>query len=242
MLSLSPVFPASMVWVHRRTIMRWLFPCGPGMQIPRDQLLKQLVENHYERNEISFFRGNFRVRGDMVEIFPASSWDKALRIEFFGDEIERIIEFKPMTGEILGKQMHAMIFPASHFVTTRDKMLAAAEEIEDELTWQLEKFKQEGKLLEAQRIEQRTRYDLEMIKEIGYCKGIENYSRYITGRQAGEPPYTLIDFFPMIFCFSWMNPISPCPRCGVCMRGTVPARRIWWTMVFVCLRLWTTAP
>jgi excinuclease ABC subunit B len=168
----------------------------PQMQIPRDALLKRLVENHYERNETSFFRGNFRVRGDVVEIFPASSGENALRIEFFGDEIERIIEFKPMTGEVLGKQMHAMIFPASHFVTSRDNMLAAADDIENELTQHLEKFKQEGKLLEAQRIGQRTRYDLEMIKEIGYCKGIENYSRYITGRLPGEPPYTLMDFFP----------------------------------------------
>ena len=171
----------------------------PGAQMPRDLLLRKLVENHYERNETSFFRGNFRVRGDVVEIFPASSWDKALRVELFGDEIERIIEFKPMTGEILGKQMHAMIFPASHFVTTREKMVDAAEEIESELALQLAQFKQEGKLLEAQRIGQRTRYDLEMIKEIGYCKGIENYSRYITGRHPGEPPYTLIDFFPKDF-------------------------------------------
>ncbi len=168
----------------------------PGMEIARDLILKKLVETHYERNETSFERGNFRVRGDVVEIFPASSWDKALRVEFFGDEIERIIEFNPMTGEVFGKRMHAMIFPASHFVTTRDKMLDAAGEIESELSLQLEKFKQEGKLLEVQRIEQRTRYDLEMIKEVGYCKGIENYSRYITGRAPGEPPYTLIDFFP----------------------------------------------
>ncbi len=168
----------------------------PQMQIPRDALLKRLVENHYERNETSFFRGNFRVRGDVVEIFPASSGENALRVEFFGDEIERIIEFKPLTGEVFGKQMHAMIFPASHFVTNRDNMLAATGDIENELVQQLEHFKQEGKLLEAQRIGQRTRYDLEMIKEIGYCKGIENYSRYITGRLPGEPPYTLIDFFP----------------------------------------------
>ena len=168
----------------------------PGAHVSRERLLHQLVENHYERNDTTFFRGNFRARGDVVEIFPASSWDKALRVEFFGDEIERILEYKPMTGEILGKQMHAMVFPASHFVTTRDNMLAAAEEIEAELAVQVEKFQKEGKLLEAQRIAQRTRYDLEMIKEIGYCKGIENYSRYITGRQPGEPPYTLIDFFP----------------------------------------------
>ena len=194
----------------------------PGMQVPRNRLLMQLVENHYERNETSFFRGNFRVRGDVVEIFPASSWDKALRVEFFGDEIERILEFKPMTGEILGKQLHAMIFPASHFVTSRDNMLAAAGEIESELAHQLERFRQEGKLLEAQRIEQRTRFDLEMIKEIGYCKGVENYSRYITG-PAGEPPYTLIDFFPEdLLLFMDESHISvPQVRRHVC-GGSVP--------------------
>ncbi|HPF20735.1 MAG TPA: excinuclease ABC subunit UvrB [Syntrophomonas sp.] len=171
----------------------------PGTMMPRELLLRRLVENHYERNEMTFFRGAFRVRGDVVEVFPAASWDKALRIELFGDEIERIVEFKPMTGEITGKLMHAMIFPASHYVTTRENMLAAAEEIENELAQQLSQFEREGKLLEAQRIGQRTRFDLEMIKEIGYCKGIENYSRYITGRKAGEPPYTLIDFFPPDF-------------------------------------------
>lgn len=168
----------------------------PGMEIPRDDLLRSLVHIQYERNEVAFYRGTFRVRGDVVEIFPASSGERAIRVEFFGDEIERMIEFNPLTGEIIGKRMHVMIFPASHFVTTRDKMLAAAEEIEEELQQQTEHFKSTGQLLEAQRIGQRTRYDLEMIKEVGYCKGIENYSRYITGRQRGEPPYTLIDFFP----------------------------------------------
>ncbi|NLB52338.1 MAG: excinuclease ABC subunit UvrB [Syntrophomonadaceae bacterium] len=168
----------------------------PQMEIGRDDLLRRLVENHYERNEMSFERGHFRVRGDVVEVFPASAWERAVRIEFFGDEIEKISEFNPLTGEIFGKRSHIMIFPASHFVTTRENMLSAADEIEAELAIQVEKFKQEGKLIEAQRIEQRTRYDLEMIKEIGYCKGIENYSRYITGRAPGEPPYTLIDFFP----------------------------------------------
>ncbi len=168
----------------------------PEMAIARDDLLRNLVQIQYERNEVAFYRGTFRVRGDVVEIFPASSGEKAIRVEFFGDEIERMIEFNPLTGEILGKRMHVMIFPASHFVTTRDNMLAAAEEIEQELQQQIEHFKSAGQLLEAQRIGQRTRYDLEMIKEVGYCKGIENYSRYITGRKAGEPPYTLIDFFP----------------------------------------------
>ncbi|MDD2510210.1 MAG: excinuclease ABC subunit UvrB [Syntrophomonas sp.] len=168
----------------------------PGMEIARDDLLRRLVDNHYERNDYSFFRGNFRARGDMVEIFPASSNEQALRVEFFGDEIERIIEFNPLSGEIIGGRLHSMIFPASHFVTSRERMLEAAGQIEEELAQQLARFKMEGKLLEAQRLEQRTRYDLEMIREIGYCKGIENYSRYITGRAPGEAPYTLLDFFP----------------------------------------------
>lgn len=168
----------------------------PGMEVPRDFLLKRLVEIQYERNETTFYRGNFRVRGDVVEIFPAASNESAIRIEFFGDEIERILEYNPLTGEVLGRRVHAMIFPASHFITSKEKMLLAAEEIETELEQQIKIFKDEGKLIEAQRIEQRTRYDLEMIKEVGYCKGIENYARYITGRKGGEPPYTLIDFFP----------------------------------------------
>ncbi|MDO4539577.1 MAG: excinuclease ABC subunit UvrB [Syntrophomonadaceae bacterium] len=171
----------------------------PGMEISRHALLKRLVESHYERNDIGFSRGDFRVRGDVVEIFPASAGEQAIRVEFFGDEIERMLEFSPLTAEIFGKRSHVFIFPASHFVTSRDKMLAAAAEIEEELEKQVKRFEQEGKLLEAQRIMQRTRFDLEMIREIGYCKGIENYSRYITGRAAGEPPYTLIDFFPPDF-------------------------------------------
>ena len=168
----------------------------PGMELVRDELLRNLVHIQYERNEVAFYRGTFRVRGDVVEIFPASSGERAIRVEFFGDEIERMIEFNPLTGEVYGKRLHVMVFPASHFVTTRENMLAAAEEIEGELERQIQHFKSQEQLLEAQRIGQRTRYDLEMIKEIGYCKGIENYSRYITGRKAGEPPYTLIDFFP----------------------------------------------
>lgn len=168
----------------------------PGMELNRDELLRRLVETHYERNDVAFSRGYFRVRGDVVEVFPASTSEQAIRIEFFGDEIDRIIEFNPLTGEIYGRRLHVMIFPASHFVTSWEHMLSVIGDIEDELEQQLAKFKKEGKLLEAQRLEQRTRYDLEMIREVGYCKGIENYSRYITGRAPGEPPYTLIDFFP----------------------------------------------
>lgn len=171
----------------------------PGMELNRDELLRRLVETHYERNDYAFSRGYFRARGDVVEVFPASTGEKAIRIEFFGDEVDRIIEFNPLTGEVYGRRVHVMIFPASHFVTTWEHMLEAAGDIEEELEQQLSRFKAEGKLLEAQRLEQRTRYDLEMIKEVGYCKGIENYSRYITGRAPGEPPYTLIDFFPSDF-------------------------------------------
>ncbi|MDH7497769.1 MAG: excinuclease ABC subunit UvrB, partial [Syntrophomonadaceae bacterium] len=171
----------------------------PGMEIGRDALLRRLVENLYERNDVDFSRGKFRVRGDVVEVVPVSAGDNAIRIEFFGDEIERLVEFSPLTGEVLGRRSHVFIFPASHYITSRQRMLEAAGEIEAELEERLAQLRAEGKLLEAQRLAHRTRYDLEMIREIGYCKGIENYSRYITGRRPGEPPYTLIDFFPPDF-------------------------------------------
>ncbi|MDR1160518.1 MAG: excinuclease ABC subunit UvrB, partial [Syntrophomonadaceae bacterium] len=168
-------------------------------EISRRELLQRLVENHYERNEMDFYRGTFRVRGDVVEIFPASSNERAVRVDFFGDVIERLLEFNPLTGEVTASMRHCMIFPASHFVTSREQMIRSASMIEEELQKHIEKLTKNGQLLETQRIQQRTLYDLEMIKEIGYCKGIENYSRYITGREAGEPPYTLIDFFPPDF-------------------------------------------
>jgi len=171
----------------------------PGNTLSRDGLLRSLVERQYERNDIDFTRGKFRARGDIVEVFPIQSGENAIRIEFFGDEIDRILEFNALTGEVMGRRNHVLIMPASHYITTRDRMLMAASQIEEELASQVAYFKSQGKLLEAQRIEQRTRYDLEMIREIGFCKGIENYSRYITGRKPGEPPYTLIDFFPPDF-------------------------------------------
>lgn len=171
----------------------------PGNTMSRDGLLRLLVERQYERNDIEFTRGKFRARGDIVEVFPIQSGENAIRIEFFGDEIDRILEFNALTGEIIGRRNHVSIMPASHYITTRERMLMAASQIEEELAAQVAYFKSQGKLLEAQRIEQRTRYDLEMIREIGFCKGIENYSRYITGRKPGEPPYTLIDFFPRDF-------------------------------------------
>lgn len=168
----------------------------PGMRKDRDEIIRKLVDIQYERNEIDFRRGRFRVRGDVLEIFPPDSSEKVLRIEFFGDEIERISEINYLTGEILGIRIHAAIFPANHYATTRTKMEKSVITIEQELEDRLNVLKGQGKLLEAQRLEQRTRYDLEMLQEIGFCQGIENYSRHISGREPGSPPYTLIDYFP----------------------------------------------
>lgn len=167
-----------------------------GMEIERNQLLRKLVDVQYERNDINFIRGTFRVRGDVVEIFPASRDERCLRVEFFGDEIDRIREVDALTGEIIGERDHVAIFPASHFVTREDKMVKAIENIEAELEERLKEMRAEDKLLEAQRLEQRTRYDLEMMREMGFCSGIENYSRHLTLRPAGAQPYTLIDYFP----------------------------------------------
>lgn len=167
-----------------------------GMQKDRDEIIRKLVDIQYERNEIDFRRGRFRARGDVLEIFPANSSEMVLRVEFFGDEIERITEVDYLTGEIKGTRSHIAVFPASHYATTRPKMEKAMVTIEQELEERLEQLKMEGKLLEAQRLEQRTRYDLEMMSEIGFCQGIENYSRHISGREPGSSPFTLMDYFP----------------------------------------------
>lgn len=168
----------------------------PGMERDRDDIIKKLIEIQYERIDINFTRGTFRVRGDILEIFPASNDERAIRIEFFGDEIDRITEIDYVTGKIVGTRNHVVIFPASHYVTTPERVEKAVIEIEKELEERVKSFKDDDKLLEAQRIEQRTKYDIEMLKEIGFCQGIENYSRHITGRKPGEKPYTLMDFFP----------------------------------------------
>lgn len=167
-----------------------------GMERNRDDILRKLIDIQYDRNDINFTRGTFRVRGDVVEIFPASNSEHAVRVEFFGDEIDRITEIDALTGEVLGEREHVAIFPASHYVTGQDKMQRAIKSIEAELEEQLAHFKAEGKLLEAQRLEQRTRYDIEMMQEMGYCSGVENYSRHLTGLSAGATPYTLLDYFP----------------------------------------------
>jgi len=168
----------------------------PGMIKDRDEVIAKLIEIQYERNDINFVRGKFRVRGDVLEVFPASQSDNAIRVEFFGDEIERITEINVLTGEIIGVMSHAAIYPNSHYVTTDAKMKRAIEEIRREMEECEANFKAENKLVEAQRIKQRTSYDIEMLEEIGFCQGIENYSRVISGRAPGTAPYTLMDYFP----------------------------------------------
>ena len=167
-----------------------------GMEMSRDDLARQLIALNYERNDVNFVRNKFRIRGDVVEIFPASSSDKAVRVEFFGEEIDRISEINTLTGEILRNMSYAVIFPANHYVVSSDKREAALQKIYDEMVERVEYFKSQNKLLEAQRIEERTKYDIEMLREIGFCSGVENYSRILSGRAPGSTPYTLLDYFP----------------------------------------------
>ena len=188
---------ASTVWASRTILPRMMISLRVGMTMDRDELLRRLVEDRYERNDVAFQRNMFRVRGDTVELYPAYYKDRAIRVEFFGDEIDRITEFHPVTGAALKALQHVAVYPASHYVTPKDKLERAAEEIERELARQKALFEEQGKLIEAQRIDQRTRYDVEMMRELGYCSGIENYSRIISPSvPAGSPPMTLLDFFP----------------------------------------------
>ena len=170
-----------------------------GQEVDRDAILRKLVNIRYERNDIAFERGQFRVRGDVIEVFPAGYNNRAVRIEMFGDEVDRMVEFDVVSGEIYGERTHSMIFPASHYVTEDEELKRAMADIRSELDAQLAEMREQGRLLEAQRLEQRTNYDLEMMQEMGYCSGIENYSRHLTGRKAGEAPYTLLDYFPEDF-------------------------------------------
>lgn len=170
-----------------------------GQETDRDAILRRLVSIQYERNDVVLERGNFRVRGDVIEVFPAGYNNRAVRIELFGDEVDRIVEFDVLTGKVLGERLHSMIFPASHYVTNREDLERAMVTIQEEMEQQVKAFKAENKLIEAQRIQQRVNYDLEMIQEMGYCSGIENYSRHLTGRAPGEAPYSLLDYFPEDF-------------------------------------------
>ena len=171
----------------------------PGLVLDRNDFIKKLVAINYERNDLSFVRDKFRVRGDTVEVFPASSTDRGIRVEFFGDEVERVSEFDTLTGNVTRNLVFAAIFPASHYTVGEDTREKALDEIEREMIERVEFFKSQNKLLEAQRIEERTKYDLEMLREIGFCSGIENYSRVMSGRAPGSTPYTLLDYFPSDF-------------------------------------------
>lgn len=171
----------------------------PGMKIERNAMLKKLISMQYTRNELDFKRGTFRAKGDIVEIYPSDYGERAIRVEFWGDEVEKISEINPLTGKVTATRKHIMIFPNSHYVTTSEKMERAIKSIEEEMKQQVEYFKSQGKLIEAQRIEERTNFDLEMMKETGFCQGIENYSRHISGREPGSAPFTLFDYFPKDF-------------------------------------------
>ena len=179
--------------------MEMIISLRPGMEKDRDDVIRQLIDIQYDRNDMDFHRGTFRVRGDVLEIFPAEETDKAVRVEFFGDEIDRLVQIDTLTGEILCELNHIAIFPASHYVVPMDTILKATGEIEKDMEEQVKFFKHEGKLIEAQRIEERTNFDIEMLKETGICSGIENYSRHLAGRKAGEPPFTLVNYFPKDF-------------------------------------------
>lgn len=191
----------------------------PGMIKDRDEIIEKLVDIQYVRNDINFIRGTFRVRGDILEIFPASSSENTIRVEFFGDEIERIMEINHITGEIMGLRNHISIFPASHFATSYEKVEEAIVRIEKELKSRLKELRSQDKLLEAQRLEQRTRYDIEMLKEMGYCQGIENYSRHLGGREKGSKPHTLIDYFPEDFLIIADESHATIPQIGGMYKG-----------------------
>ncbi len=191
----------------------------PGMIKDRDEVMKELIDIQYMRNDINFVAGTFRVRGDILEIFPAASNENTVRVEFFGDEIERIVEVNHLTGEIIGYRKHVSVFPASHYVTTEDKVKRALVTIEAELEERLKVLRDEDKLVEAQRLEQRTRYDMEMLEEMGFCSGIENYSRHLTGREAGSRPYTLIDYFPDDFLIITDESHVTIPQIGAMYEG-----------------------
>ncbi len=191
----------------------------PGMVKDREAVIKKLVDIQYERNDINFTRGTFRVRGDVVEVFPAGSSGNAIRVEFFGDEIDRIAEIDTLTGQVLGLRHHISIFPASHYATSREKLERAVSTIEEELEMRLKELRASDKLLEAQRLEQRTRYDLEMMTEMGYCSGIENYSRHLSGRPPGSKPYTLIDYFPRDFLIIVDESHVTIPQLGAMYNG-----------------------
>ena len=199
--------------------MRMSVSLRKGMQVSREEVAHKLVDIQFQRNDIDFSRGTFRARGDVLDIFPISSAGTAVRVEFFGDEIDRIMDINSLTGEILGERTHVAVFPASHYATSREKLEAAMDTIWNDALARRDEFKNSDRLIEAQRIEQRTQYDLEMMREIGYCNGIENYSRYFDGRKPGQPPFTLIDYFPKDFLVIIDESHVTLPQIGAMFRG-----------------------
>ena len=212
-----------------------------GMPLVRDDLLKNLVAMQYARNDVDFHRGTFRVRGDTVDVFPAYEADRAIRIEFFGDEVEQITEIDPLRGVVLRRMGRTEIFPGSHYVAEAGMLERATRAIRAELGGRLDELRGANQELYAQRLEQRTNYDLEMLEELGYCSGIENYSRHLDGRRPGEPPHTLLTYFPEDFCWSWMRAMS-IPQVGPCSGATVHARTNWWNTGSACPAHATTGP
>jgi len=210
----------------------------PGMEKDRDEVARELIDIQYDRNDMDFHRGTFRVRGDVLEIFPADYTDTAVRVEFFGDEIDRITEINVLTGEIKCQLNHIAIFPASHYVVPMEQIKKAAIHIEEELEERVTYFKSEDKLLEAQRISERTNFDMEMLKETGFCSGIENYSRHLSGLEPGQAPYTLMDYFGDDYLIIVDESHKTVPQIRECMPETVPERQHWWIMDFVCHRHW----
>ncbi|HWP22360.1 MAG TPA: excinuclease ABC subunit UvrB [Candidatus Cryosericum sp.] len=190
-----------------------------GMEISREEVVRKLVDIQFQRNDIDFSRGTFRIRGDVLDIFPVSSAGTCVRIQFFGDEVERIMDVNSLTGELLGERAHVAIFPASHYATSREKIDAAIEQIWEDALKRRDEFTASNRLIEAQRIEQRTQYDIEMMREIGYCNGVENYSRYFDGRKPGQPPFTLIDYFPKDFLLIVDESHVSIPQIGAMYRG-----------------------
>ncbi len=190
-----------------------------GMEKPRDEIIKRLVDIQYTRNDLNFVRTTFRVRGDVIEVIPAARSEKAIRIELFGDEIDRIREIDPLTGRIIAERTHAVVFPASHYVKDPESMENAIKDIEAEMNAQIKKFESENKLIEAQRIRERTRYDIEMLRELGFCSGIENYARILEGRTVGSRPSTLIDYFPRDFLIVIDESHATIPQIGAMYKG-----------------------
>lgn len=209
----------------------------PGMEYPRDALMRKLVELQYARSDADFRRSTFRVRGDTLEIFPASASEIAIRVEYFGDEIDKIYEVEALTGNRINELSHAAIFPASQYAVGTEKLRGALSMIEEDLQGEVKAFQDEGKILEAQRLKQRTEHDLEMMREIGYCSGIENYSRYFDGRSPGEPSFTLLDYFPkgefLVFIDESHMTI---PQSAPCITAIIRAKKIWWITASACAR------